>query len=103
VAAIDDRISRLNWLLEGGVAVAESSGTLPDGTELTLRSPAEGIVHLRVVASVEETPSGEEDATLTADSPLGLALTGHQPGDTVFYSTPQGRQQVQLLAVKFPN
>jgi transcription elongation GreA/GreB family factor len=58
---------------------------------------------MRVVAVVEETPSGEEDTTLTADSPLGLALADHKPGDTVTYSTPQGLQQVQLLAMKYPN
>jgi transcription elongation GreA/GreB family factor len=51
---------------------------------------------------VEETPSDEEGATLTADSPLGLALAGHRPGDTVTYSTPQGQEQVQLLSAKYP-
>ncbi|MFV4054539.1 GreA/GreB family elongation factor [Mycobacterium tuberculosis] len=40
---------------------------------------------------------------LTARSPLGQALAGHQPGDTVTYSTPQGPNQVQLLAVKLPS
>lgn len=39
----------------------------------------------------------------TARSPLGQALAGHQPGDTVTYSTPQGPNQVQLLAVKLPS
>ncbi|EFD79530.1 conserved hypothetical protein [Mycobacterium tuberculosis T85] len=40
---------------------------------------------------------------MTARSPLGQALAGHQPGDTVTYSTPQGPNQVQLLAVKLPS
>jgi transcription elongation GreA/GreB family factor len=102
VAAIDDRISQLNWLLQGGVPVDEPPGRLPDGTELTLRFPAAGVVHVRVVAVVEEAPSGEERATLTADSPLGIALAGHRPGDTVTYSTPQGQEQVELLAVTYP-
>jgi transcription elongation GreA/GreB family factor len=101
VAAIDDRISQLDWVLQAGVPVAGTPGRLPDGTELTLRLPAAGVVHMRVVAIVEEAPAGEKDATLTADSPLGLALAGHQPGDTVTYSTPQGREQVELLAMKY--
>jgi transcription elongation GreA/GreB family factor len=57
---------------------------------------------MRVVAIVEEIPLGKEESTLTADSPLGLALAGHQPGDTVTYTTPHGQQQVELLAVKYP-
>ncbi|HZQ33900.1 MAG TPA: GreA/GreB family elongation factor [Mycobacterium sp.] len=103
VAAIDDQIRRLNWLLDGGVAAAASPGRLPDGTELTVRFPADRVVRLRVVAVVEETPAGEQDTTLTADSPLGLALAGHHPGDTVSYSTPQGRQHVELLEVRYPS
>lgn len=102
VAAIDIRIRELDWLLDGGIAVAEPPGTLPDGTELTLRLPTGGVVDLRVVAVVEQTLAAENDATLTAGSPLGQALAGHQPGDTVTYSTPQGEEQVELLAIKFP-
>jgi len=51
---------------------------------------------------VEETPVGREGETLTARSPLGQALAGRKPGDTVTYSTPQGENQVELLAVKRP-
>jgi transcription elongation GreA/GreB family factor len=50
------------------------------------------------VAEIPESPdAGQEDETLSADSPLGLALAGHQPGDTISYETPQGAQRVQLL------
>jgi len=102
VAGIDDRISELNWLLHGGVSVSDTSERLPDGTALTLRFSDTGVVDMRVVAIVEEIPLGKEESTLTADSPLGLALAGHQPGDTVTYTTPHGQQQVELLAVKYP-
>jgi hypothetical protein len=44
----------------------------------------------------------QEDETLSPDSPLALALAGHQPGDTVSYEPPQGPQRVQLLSVKLP-
>jgi len=33
---------------------------------------------------------------------LGQALAGHQPGDTVTYSTPQGPSEVELISVKLP-
>ena len=102
VAAVDDRIRELNWLLEGGISAADRPGTLPNGTELTVRLPSDKVVHLRVVAVVMETPAGEEDDTLTAESPLGLALVGRQPGDKVTYSTPQGQEQVELLSIEYP-
>jgi transcription elongation GreA/GreB family factor len=61
---------------------------------------------MRVISVVDEIPEGpevgQEDETLTAVSPLGLALAGHQPGDTVTYSTPQGEQHVELLSVNLP-
>jgi transcription elongation GreA/GreB family factor len=55
------------------------------------------------VAEIPESPeAGQEDETMSPDSPLGLALAGHQPGDPVSYETPQGPQRVQLLSVKLP-
>jgi transcription elongation GreA/GreB family factor len=61
---------------------------------------------MRVISDVAEIPesreAGQEDETLSADSPLGLALVGRQPGDTVSYETPPGPQRVQLLSVKLP-
>jgi transcription elongation factor GreA len=55
-----------------------------------------------VISVIEETPIGREAETLTAGSPLGLALAGRQAGDTVTYTTPQGENQVELLDVKYP-
>jgi transcription elongation factor GreA len=102
-AVLDDRIAELTRLLEGGKPTSETPGELPDGTQLTLRfSDASKAVHMRVVLIQEETAAGDEANTLTADSPLGLALVGHRPGDTVTYMTPQGQQRVELLAIKSP-
>jgi transcription elongation GreA/GreB family factor len=57
---------------------------------------------MHVISVVEETPIGGEAETLTAGSPLGLALAGRQAGDTVTYTTPQGEIRVELLDVKYP-
>ena len=100
LAGIDEQISRLTWLLAGGDA--DTPGELPNGTEVTLRFPGDDPVRMRVVHFLEETPAGEEDTTLTADSPLGLALFGRRAGDTVTYSTPRGELQVELLAIDIP-
>jgi len=82
------------------------TGLLPDGAQVTLRLADGGVTTMRVISDVAEIPespeAGQEDETLSADSPLGLALAGHQPGDTASYETPQGPQRVQLLSVKLP-
>lgn len=100
LAGVEEQISRLTWRLAGGNATVD--GQLPNGTEVKLRWPDGEEVKMRVVNFVEETPAGAEDTTLTADSPLGLALYGHQAGDTVSYRTPRGELQVTLLSIKEP-
>jgi transcription elongation factor GreA len=75
---------------------------LPDGAEVTVKFADGQVATMRVISVIEQIPAGEQMETLTADSPLGLALAGHKPGDTITYSTPQGRQQAELLAVKLP-
>jgi transcription elongation factor GreA len=102
LTAIDDRIAELNWHLHGGPPESEVPGALPDGTEVTLRFPDEELVHMRVVAIVGEVPVVDEQA-LAPDSPLGLALVGHRPGDVVTFETPQGPQQVELVSVRYPD
>jgi len=101
LAGIDEQINRLTWLLAGGNA--ETPGQLPNGTEVTLRFPGDQPQRMRIVHFLEETPAGEEDTTLTSDSPLGLALFGRRAGETVTYSTPRGELQVELLAIDIPN
>lgn len=101
LAGIDEQINRLTWLLAGGNE--DTPGQLPNGTEVTLRFPGDEPVRMRIVHFLEETPAGEEDTTLTSDSPLGLALFGRQAGETVTYSTPRGELQVELLAIDIPN
>jgi transcription elongation GreA/GreB family factor len=106
VAFVDGRIAELEGLLLGGGSGNTATGLLPDGAAVTLRFPDGDVTTMRVISVVDEIPEGpevgQEDETLTADSPLGRALAGHQPGDTVTYSTPQGEHHVELLSVNLP-
>ncbi|MEB3984222.1 GreA/GreB family elongation factor [Mycobacterium sp. 663a-19] len=105
LVVLADRINELDRRLRTGPAQPQHPGeteTLPGGTEVTLRFPDGEVVTMQVISIVEETPAGREGETLTARSPLGQALAGHKPGDTVTYSTPQGENQVELIAVKLP-
>lgn len=100
LAGVEEQIGRVSWLLAGGNAAVP--GQLPNGTQVTLRWPDGEEATMRVVNFIEETPAGAEDTTLTADSPLGLALFGRAAGETVTYRTPRGELQVELLAIEQP-
>lgn len=100
LGGVEEQIGRLTWLLAGGNTTVE--GQLPNGTEVKLRWPDGEEVAMRVVNYIEETPAGAEDSTLTADSPLGLALFGRKAGETITYLTPRGEQQVDLLSIELP-
>lgn len=102
LVVLTDRINELDRRLRTEPSYSDDSEALPGGTQVTLRFPDGEVVTMHVISVVEETPVGREAETLTARSPLAQALAGHQPGDTVTYSTPQGQNQVELVAVKLP-
>jgi transcription elongation factor GreA len=103
LVVLTDRINELDRRLRTGPSDSETSAALPGGTEVTLRFADGEVVTMHVISIVEETPVGREAETLTARSPLARALVGHKAGDTVTYSTPQGEDQVELIAVKLPS
>lgn len=100
LAGVEEQIGRVAWLLAGGNTTVE--GQLPNGTQVKLRFSDGEESTMRVVNYIEETPAGAEDTTLTADSPLGLALFGRKAGETISYRTPRGELEVTLLAIKTP-
>ena len=102
LVVLADRINELDRLLRTGPPPSDNSDALPGGTEVTLRFADGEVVTMHVISIVEETPVGREAETLTARSPLAQALVGHKAGDTVTYSTPQGENQVELIALKLP-
>lgn len=103
LVVLGDRINELDRRLLAGPSDTDETATLPGGTEVTVRFPDGEVVTMYVISIVEETPIGREAETLTARSPLGQALAGRKPGDTVTYTTPQGQNQVELLSVKLPS
>lgn len=51
-----------------------------------------------IVRVVEPDHADKTGTTVPADCPLGQALLGCKPGETVCYSTPQGEAHVRVLA-----
>jgi transcription elongation factor GreA len=102
IAKLNDRIADLTWRLEGGERQTMSTKTLPDGARFTLRLADSSLSHVRIVTIPEDVLGDESEDTVTADSPLGLALVGHAPGDTVSYQTPRGPQHAQIVSMAPP-
>jgi len=102
-ALLDERIAEINRILHGGQLPVGSPGSgLRDGSAVTLRHGDGTVETLRAVAITAAVPEGEEDSSLTLDSPLGRALAGHQAGDTVTYETPEGRRRAEILELRLP-
>jgi transcription elongation factor GreA len=100
---LDDRIGEIIDVLRGGVD-ASPNEALADGTEVTIRFSDGSVETMRVVMipeEAEEAPDSME--TLTWDSPLGQALLGARPGDTITYAGPDGENLAEVLAIRAPD
>lgn len=102
VALLERRISELQRWLETGNSTVRSPNSLPHGTTVGVRFADGTVRDLRIVTLTDEVAGVDGDSTVTADSPLGRALFGHEAGDTVTYSAPSGPQQVEILSVELP-
>ena len=98
-AWLDRRIHEIEELLRDGIAPSEE-GDLPAGTKVKLRFDDDTVETLKVITIAEE--AGEEDATLTPDSPLGQAISGHRTGDTITYRTPGGEATAKIEKLTIP-
>jgi transcription elongation factor GreA len=95
-AWLDRRIAEIEATLEHGLPNGE---LLPDGTTVTLRF-ADGTEESLRVAAV---PGEDADTSVvTSDSPLGMALVGHNAGDEIRYRTPVGETTATILSIKPP-
>ena len=53
--------------------------------------------HFELVSSAESNPAR---GRLSVESPVGRAIVGHRPGDTVEVLTPKGRRHLKVLSVQ---
>lgn len=101
LAWLTDRIAELESRLIDQTPTQRSA--LPTDTEVTLRFPDGDAQTFRIVAIPEEIFEGEEDTTITVDSPLGHALVDRDAGDTISYTTAAGRMHAEVLNLRVPS
>ena len=100
-AKMEARVAQLHTILENAVIV-EGGGTaeVTSGSIVTLRYDGddEDEVEKFLVGSIEERVDGLN--VISPGSPLGGALLGASPGDTVSYDAPTGSMSVMVVAVE---
>ncbi len=97
---MEARIRQLEATLREAVIVdggAAGSGTVSPGTVVGIRYEGDDEVEHFLVGSIEERREGVN--VVSPGSPLGQALLGKTPGDTVEYQAPGGTLRVEIVEI----
>ena len=97
---MEGRIRQLQQILENAVVIddtAASEGVVTTGSVVTLRYEGDEDTERYLIGSIEERREGL--AVISPNSPLGQALLGKRPGDTVSYEAPSGTLRVEIVAL----
>ena len=97
------RIRQLEQMLKNAVIIdADTSGDVVEaGTVVDLRYHGDDDVLTYLVGSIEE--RNEKYDVLSTNSPIGMAILGKGPGDTVTYQGPKREMSVTVVAVRLPD
>ena len=95
------RIRQLEAMLKTAVLVESTSAERVEaGTVVEVRMGGDDETSIYLIGSIEERGTGYD--VISPGSPLGKALLGHAPGETVTYEAPAGSFEVDIIAVRLP-
>jgi transcription elongation factor GreA len=98
---MEARIRQLQSILDSAVIIddeeAAGAGVVTTGSVVTLRYEGDDEAERYLVGSIEE--RREDVAVISPASPLGQALLGKRPGETVAYDAPSGTLRVEVVAL----
>ncbi len=98
----ETRVRQLEAILKTAVVVANAKAEKVEaGTVVEVHMEGDDEPSTYLVGSIEEKGSGYD--VISPGSPLGKALLGHRPGETVLYEAPGGHFEVEILDVRPPN
>jgi transcription elongation factor GreA len=93
------RIRQLEQILKTAVLVDGPAGdVVAPGTVVEIRAEGDDDTTEYLVGSIEE--RSDDFEVLSTSSPLGQALLGHSPGETVSYQGPRRAFAVEIVAVR---
>jgi transcription elongation factor GreA len=95
------RVRQLEATLKAAVVVeSTSTDKVEAGTVVEVRMEGDDETSTYLIGSIEERGTGYD--VVSPGSPLGKALLGHAPGETVTYEAPGGSFEVDIIAVRPP-
>lgn len=93
---MEARIRQIQRLLDNAVIVeAGDSDEVKTGTIVSLRYEGDSDVEQYLIGSIEE--RNGDMPVISPASPLGRALLGRRPGETVEYEAPSGMLRVEVV------
>ncbi len=97
------RIRQLEQMLKNAVVIdSNTAGDIVEaGTLVELRYVGDDDVLTYLVGSIEE--RNEKYDVLSTNSPIGTAILGKGPGETVTYQGPKREMSVTIVAVRLPD
>jgi transcription elongation factor GreA len=97
------RVRQLEQMLKNAVVIdSNTAGDIVEpGTIVDLRYPGDDDLLTYLVGSIEE--RNEKYDVLSTNSPIGMAILGKAPGDTVTYQGPKREMSVTVVAVRLPD
>jgi transcription elongation factor GreA len=96
---MEGRIAHLGQMIENSVIVEDSGdgdSVLP-GSIVSIRYEGDDEVERYLLGSIEE--RHDDLDVISPSSPMGAALIGARPGDTVNYEAPGGTLAVEIVAI----
>ncbi len=96
---MEGRIAHLAQMLENAVIVEDSGGTetVSAGSVVSIRYEGDDDVECYLLGSIEE--RHDDLDVISPSSPMGAALIGARPGDTVDYEAPGGTLAVEVISI----
>lgn len=94
------RISELESRLQNVIVVdtsTSSNGIIRIGSKVTVDFGDDEPEEYTLVGAIEAKPSAN---MISNESPLGKALNGKRAGETTYFFSPGGRQQVEIKSVR---
>ena len=93
------RVRQLEQMLRDAIVVEDATGdVVAPGTIVEIRMEGDDETTQYLVGSIEE--RHDEHEVLSVSSPLGVALMGAAPGQTVTYEGPRRQMSVEVVSVR---